>query len=146
MKEAICWSTKKEFPTPRPMKLIFIPPISIFFPSAMVDVIVHRMCYMRTGCLQLQSRFWRYSVFTSENRQWSSFHIQGTESIPANHCCKAERFLHRGSPHSGVSRALEHQQEKEDFSGNHAAPAPWSAWLSPVRNAGLWPFLTWYSN
>lgn len=98
VKEVISLSTEKKFPTPRPMKLIFIPRIP-FFPPAVVAVIVHRMHYMRTGYLQLQGRFWRYSVFTSENRWWSSFHIQGTESIPANPCCKAERFLHKGSPH-----------------------------------------------
>lgn len=92
--------------------------------------------------LTAPGRFWRYSVFTSGNRLWSRGLKASCQPLLQSREVPAQEIT--SSRVSVV--AVQHQQEKEDFSGNCTAPAPCSAWPSPGRNAGLWPFPTCYSN
>lgn len=134
VKEAICLYTEKKFPTPRPMKLIFIS----FFSPCSGSVIVHRMCFTRTSCLQLQADFGDTQCLLLEidydpgDWKHSCQPLLQSREVPAQEITSSRVSV----------VAVQHQQEKEDLSGNCTAPA----WLSPGRNAGLWPLPTCYSN
>lgn len=104
-------------------KLTFNPPISLF-PLQWSVSLFYRMCYERTWWLQLQGRFQRYSIFTSEPGPQIRLYIQWTKSIHTNPYSKAERLRDTVSLILGCSVvAAECQHDKEDFSSNCVEPA-----------------------
>lgn len=72
--------------------------ILLLFPLQCLVSLSHRMCYERTCWLQLQGRYQRYSIFTSEPTLRTRLYIQWTESIHTNPCCKAKGLLDTVSP------------------------------------------------